>query len=86
MANRYLAAVHSPLAPVQKPAPPARQAAADAALSISELAEGMLVRHPTFGPGVVTRVLERRRGTVQVLFDHHGEKTLVVEMARMQPQ
>ena len=86
VANRYLAAVHSPLAPVQKPAPPARQAAADAALSISELAEGMLVRHPTFGPGVVTRVLERRRGTVQVLFDHHGEKTLVVEMARMQPQ
>ena len=86
VANRYLAAVHSPIAPVQKPAPPARQAAADAGLSISELAEGMLVQHPTFGPGVVTRVLNRRRGMVQVLFDLHGEKTLVTELARLQPQ
>ncbi|MBU4262750.1 MAG: ATP-dependent helicase [Proteobacteria bacterium] len=87
VANQYLAAINSPVKPVQQPEKPASTpAGSKKILSINELAEGLLVRHHSFGPGVVTAVLDRRQGKVRVLFDHHGEKTLKVEIARLQPQ
>jgi len=87
MANRYLNAINSPLKPVQRPGKPAKpQADKNTILTIDELAEGLLVSHHTFGPGVVTAVPDRRRGLVQVLFDRHGEKTLKVDIAKLQPR
>ncbi|MCK9296343.1 MAG: ATP-dependent helicase [Desulfobulbaceae bacterium] len=87
VANQYLAAINSPLQPVERPGKPAKpQAGNQEILTINELAEGLLVRHHTFGPGVVTAVPDRRRGIAQVLFEHHGEKILKVDIAKLQPQ
>lgn len=87
VANQYLAAINSPVKPVKRPEKPARPRPGNKeCLSINELAEGLLVRHPVFGNGVVTRVPDRRRGLIQVLFDFHGEKTLKADVAKLQPR
>ncbi|RJX27142.1 MAG: ATP-dependent helicase [Desulfurivibrio sp.] len=87
VANRYLNAINSPLKPVERPGKPARpQADKNTILTIDELAEGLLVSHPVFGNGVVTAVPDRHRGLAQVLFDLHGEKTLKVDIAKLQPR
>ncbi|MCJ7602830.1 MAG: ATP-dependent helicase, partial [Desulfobulbaceae bacterium] len=87
VANSYLAAINSPVTPVEKPRQPSPpRAGKKEILKINDLAEGLLVKHPIFGPGVITAVLDRRTGKIQVLFDHHGTKTLIAEIARLQPQ
>ncbi len=52
-------------------------------LTINELAEGVIVRHPYFGSGIVTEV-DRQRGVVSVEFDQRGIKKLVINVARLQ--
>ena len=87
VANRYLNAINSPLKPVERPGKPSKPRAGNREiLTIDELAEGLLVSHPVFGNGVVTAVPDRRRGIAQVLFDLHGEKTLKVDIAKLQPR
>ncbi|MBU0909642.1 MAG: ATP-binding domain-containing protein, partial [Proteobacteria bacterium] len=87
VANSYLNAINSPLKPVQRPGKPGKpQASNRDILTIDELAEGLLVRHSIFGNGVVTAVPDRRREIAQVLFDLHGEKTLKVDIAKLQPR
>ena len=54
-------------------------------LTINELAEGILVDHPMFGPGVVTGA-DRGKGVVTVHFKGHGSKNLVVKVAGLQPR
>jgi len=66
--------------PESSPAPTGQQPP----LTINELAEGLLVEHPLFGPGVVTSA-DRRKGVVIVHFDEHGSKNLVVKYAGLQP-
>jgi DNA helicase-2/ATP-dependent DNA helicase PcrA len=87
VANSYLAAINSPVTPVEKPRQPSPpRVGKKEILKINNLAEGLLVKHPIFGPGVITAVLDRRTGKIRVLFDHHGTKTLIAEIARLQPQ
>jgi DNA helicase-2/ATP-dependent DNA helicase PcrA len=66
--------------PESSPAPTSQQPP----LTINELAEGLLVEHPLFGPGVVTSA-DRRKGVVIVHFEEHGSKNLVVKYAGLQP-
>jgi len=87
VANSYLAAINSPVTPVEKPRQPSPpRAGKKEILKINDLAEGLLVKHPIFGPGVITAVLDRKTGKIRVLFDHHRAKTLIAEIARLQPQ
>ncbi len=77
IANCYLKAVDSPVSPFHTvPAPVGHY-------SINDLAEGVLVRSAFFGNGVVTQVLDRSSGKIRVLFNDHGEKVLMAEIARL---
>jgi hypothetical protein len=88
MANRYLKAINSSIPLLQtreksgKTSPSKIQNRDH--LQINDLAEGVMVSSAFFGPGVVTRILDRRTGKICVLFHDHGEKTLVAEIARLQ--
>jgi len=53
------------------------------ALTINDLAAGVMVTHPLFGPGVVTEA-DRRKGVVTVSFEEQGSKNLVVKFAGLQ--
>lgn len=85
--KRYLKAVSAKIklrrskpSPKSHPAPTGRRPP----LTINDLAEGLLVDHPLFGPGVVTSA-DRRKGVVSVHFEEHGSKNLVVKYAGLQP-
>ena len=87
-ANSYLTAIGSSLPPV---CPPARKKSdarqrtnKDAYLPISEIAEGMMVVHRTFGTGVVTRVPDRSQGKVEVQFPGQGKKVLIAHIAKLE--
>jgi DNA helicase-2/ATP-dependent DNA helicase PcrA len=54
-------------------------------LGISELTEGLMVFHPTFGPGTVTAIKDRKQGRLTVLFENHGEMVLLASYARLEP-
>ncbi|RUM44076.1 MAG: hypothetical protein DSY80_04805 [Desulfocapsa sp.] len=88
VANRYLKAINSSIQPLQprkksgKTSP--KKSQNRDYLHINDLAEGLMVRSAFFGPGVVTRVQDRRTGKICVLFHDHGEKILVAEIARLQ--
>ncbi|MBI5559253.1 MAG: ATP-dependent helicase [Deltaproteobacteria bacterium] len=82
VANNYLKAINSGLPLVESPEQPVEGGGEKkGCLDINDLAEGLLVRHPLFGPGVITGVLDRRTGKVRVLFDQHGAKTLIAAIA-----
>ena len=80
IANSYLKKIASPVPLFETASPLAGY------YSINDLGEGVMVRSPFFGNGVVTRVLDRNAGKVRVLFDDHGEKVLVVEIAKLLPR
>lgn len=84
MANRYLKAIGSRLKPFKEP-PKTDRRASTGHYGIDELAEGIYVRSSFFGVGVVTAVLDRHIGKIEVLFEEHGKKRLVVEFARLMP-
>jgi DNA helicase-2/ATP-dependent DNA helicase PcrA len=47
---------------------------------------GMLVIHPTFGPGkILSRLDQGPDTTVTVLFQQHGQKKLVLRFAKLKP-
>lgn len=52
-------------------------------LKIDEIAEGLLISHPSFGDGVVTAVNDRKQGRITVSFEEHGEMVLLVGYARL---
>ncbi len=54
-------------------------------LRIADIGEGLEILHHQLGPGIVTRVLDRSQGQVRVFFEEHGEKTLLVDFARLLP-
>jgi hypothetical protein len=59
--------------------------AAPASINEGDFYPGILVRHPTFGLGVVAEV--NRRGvntTVKVDFDEVGTKSLMLRLARLE--
>ncbi len=84
MANRYLKAIDSRINPFKQFKNTDRQPSTGH-YGINELAEGMYVRSSFFGVGVVTRVLDRHLGKIEVLFEEHGEKRLVAEFAKLMP-
>ncbi len=84
MANRYLHAIDSTLKPFKQSQKSERQSTAGH-YKIEELAEGMYVRSSFFGVGVVTKVLDRHLGKLEVLFEEHGEKRLVADFAKLMP-
>lgn len=54
-------------------------------LTMSDLAEGLMVFHPSFGPGTVTAIKDKKQGRLTVLFDDHGEMVLLAAYARLEP-
>ena len=84
MANRYLKAIGSRLKPFKEPQKTDRRPSTGH-YGIDELAEGIYVRSSFFGVGVVAAVLDRHIGKIEVLFEEHGKKRLVVEFARLMP-
>ena len=44
-----------------------------------------MVFHPTFGPGTVTAIKDRKQGRLTVLFENHGEMVLLASYARLEP-
>ncbi len=86
MANRYLKAIDSSLKPFDKLKKKRKHQRKEVGfLGIEELAEGVMVRHCIFGAGVVTAILDRKAGKVDVLFDGYGEKVLMSEIAKLTP-
>jgi len=85
IASSYLKAVQADV-PLKRSRPSASHPHhAQPGLPMHELDRGLMVRHALFGPGIITAV-DRRRGTVAVLFDEHGSKNLVVKYAGLQLQ
>lgn len=84
IANRYLKAIGSRLKPFKQP-PKTDRRPSTGHYGIDELAEGIYVRSSFFGVGVVTEVLDRHAGKIEVLFEEHGKKRLVVEYAKLMP-
>ena len=83
IANRYIKAINTKISlkrtrPSPEPKPVIQ--GQRPGLSMNELAEGVMVEHPMFGPGVVTAA-DRRKGVVIVMFEEHGSKSLVVKFA-----
>lgn len=52
-------------------------------LTITDIAEGVMVFHPSFGQGVVIAVRDRKQGRITVSFDEHGEMILLVAYAKL---
>lgn len=53
-------------------------------LRMEEIAEGLEVIHPSFGPGVVTTIKDRKQGRLMVDFPGTGEVMLLAAYARLQ--
>jgi len=89
MANRYLKAIDSPIPPLnstkKSKKPHSVKRCSSDFLGINELAEGVMVRSAFFGVGVVSRIIDRSSGKICVVFNDHGEKILVTEIARLKP-
>jgi hypothetical protein len=54
------------------------------ALGISDITEGLMVFHPSFGAGTVTAIKDRKQGRITVLFEDHGEMVLLASYARLE--
>lgn len=54
------------------------------ALGIGEISEGLMVFHPSFGPGTVTAIKDKKQGRITVQFDDHGEMVLLAAYARLE--
>lgn len=83
-ASHYLQAIGSRLKPFTQRREADRRPSTGY-YKINDLAEGVYVRSAFFGVGVVTAVLDRHMGKIEVLFEEHGKKNLVVDFARLMP-
>lgn len=54
-------------------------------LTISDIAEGLMVFHPTFGEGIVTAIKDRKQGRLVVHFKDHGDMVLLAAYAKLEP-
>lgn len=70
-----------------KPSPAAdkKEKGSPAYLQMKDISEGLMVFHPSFGPGTVTAVKDRKQGRLTVDFEDHGEMVLLAAYARLEP-
>lgn len=84
IAERYLQTLGVKRKLIQKKATTSSTTKQSTFLTITDVCEGLMVFHPTFGAGTVTAITDKKQGRLTVLFDDHGEKVLLAAYAKLE--